>query len=126
MSDESLLSYSSSSLADENSAISASCWKALSNCFGDTTLRVLGSIGSNASKTLRLSDVAETIFRLLRNRAKDYLTNSRDVDAGRIITRNGGYRNEVGAELYVVPSGGAQPPSCPTIPRCKKPKPTKQ
>jgi hypothetical protein len=58
------------------------------------------------------------------SRAKDYLTNSRGFDAGRIITRNGGYRNEVGAELYVVPLGGAEPSSRPTIPRCK-PKPKK-
>jgi hypothetical protein len=60
------------------------------------------------------------------NRAKDYLTNSRGLDAGRIITRNGGYRDEVGAELYVVPSGGAEPPSRPTIPQCKKPPPRKK
>jgi len=58
------------------------------------------------------------------NRAKDYLTNSRGFDPGRIITRNGGYRNKVGAALYVVPLGGAEPSSRPTIPRCK-PKPKK-
>ncbi len=67
--------------------------------------------------------VREAIARA--NRAKDYLTHSRSVDAGRIITRNGGYRDEVGAELYIVPAGGAEPPLRPTIPQCKKPKPTK-
>lgn len=66
-----------------------------------------------------ICQVGEALARA--KRAKDYLNISRGIDAERIITRNGGYRHDVGAELYVVPLGAGDPPSHPTIARCKKP-----
>jgi hypothetical protein len=57
-------------------------------------------------------------------RAADYLISTRGIDAERIIKRDGGYREEVGAELYVVPLGVSEPPASPTISRCTEPAPT--
>jgi len=46
----------------------------------------------------------------LISRAKDYLTNQRGIDAGRLSVINGGYRDTDYFELWVVPQG-AQPPT---------------
>lgn len=43
------------------------------------------------------------------NRAKDYLVNTRGIDAGRIDTVDGGCRAELHVELWLVPSGAAAP-----------------
>jgi hypothetical protein len=64
-------------------------------------------------------------------RAKDYLVNTRGIDAGRIMTVDGGCRADVAVELWVVPTG-ATPPSANTAgavdpcPECKKPRPTRR
>ena len=64
-------------------------------------------------------------------RAKDYLVNTRGIDAGRIMTVDGGCRADVAVELWVVPTG-ATPPSANTTgavdpcPECKKPRPTRR
>ncbi len=42
--------------------------------------------------------------------ARDYLVNTRGIDASRIITLDGGYRENVALELWIVPPG-AMPPS---------------
>lgn len=58
-------------------------------------------------------------------RAKDYLVNTRGIDAGRIVTVDGGCRADVAVELWVVPTG-ATPPAASTdnavspCPECKK------
>ena len=57
-------------------------------------------------------------------RAKDYLVNTRGIDAGRIVTVDGGCRADVAVELWVVPTG-ATPPAASTdnavspCPECK-------
>jgi hypothetical protein len=43
------------------------------------------------------------------NRAKDYLVNTRGIDAGRITVVDGGCRSELHVELWIVPSGAAAP-----------------
>jgi len=58
-------------------------------------------------------------------RAKEYLVNTRGIDAGRIVTVDGGCRADVAVELWVVPTG-ATPPAASTdnavspCPECKK------
>ena len=59
------------------------------------------------------------------DRAKDYLVNTRGIDAGRIVTMDGGCRADLSVELWIVPSG-ATPPAASTdniispCPECKK------
>jgi PKD domain len=43
------------------------------------------------------------------NRAKDYLVNTRGIDAGRVIVIDGGCRAELWVELYVCPPGAPAP-----------------
>jgi hypothetical protein len=43
------------------------------------------------------------------DRAKDYLVNTRGIEAGRITTVDGGCRSELKVELWIVPSGAAAP-----------------
>jgi hypothetical protein len=49
------------------------------------------------------------------DRAKDYLVNSRGIDAGRLVTIDGGYREEPTTELWLVPSGATPPTASPTV-----------
>ena len=48
-------------------------------------------------------------------RAKDYLVKQRGVDQSRIVTVNGGYREEDCVELWVVPQGARPPQPTPTV-----------
>ncbi len=48
-------------------------------------------------------------------RAKNYLVNERGIDAGRIVTMDGGYREKLTVELYLVPPGATPPASAPTV-----------
>jgi hypothetical protein len=65
------------------------------------------------------------------NRAKDYLVNTRGVDASRLMTVDGGCRSDLAVELWVVPTG-ATPPAASTdniispCPECKKPAPRRR
>lgn len=43
------------------------------------------------------------------DRAKNYLVNTRGIDAGRIVTIDGGCRSELTVELWVVPTGASKP-----------------
>lgn len=54
-------------------------------------------------------------------RAAKYLQYSRRIGAERITTINGGYREVVGAELWIVPLGANEPPASPKLSRCSKP-----
>jgi len=60
------------------------------------------------------------------NRAKDYLVNTRGIDAGRLVVVDGGCMPELKVELWIVPSG-ATPPAADAAgtvspcPDCKKP-----
>ena len=64
-------------------------------------------------------------------RAKEYLVNTRGIDAGRIVTVDGGCRADVAVELWVVPTG-ATPPAASTdntispCPECKKATPRRR
>ena len=48
-------------------------------------------------------------------RARDYLVQKRQVDQSRIVTVNGGYREEDCVELWVVPRGAEPPKPTPTV-----------
>jgi PKD domain-containing protein len=47
------------------------------------------------------------------DRAKDYLVNTRQIDAGRLVTIDGGCRSDLTVELWIVPTG-ATPPAAST------------
>ncbi|HYE13056.1 MAG TPA: hypothetical protein VD968_01290 [Pyrinomonadaceae bacterium] len=49
------------------------------------------------------------------DRAKDYLVNTRGIDAGRIVTVDGGFREDLTVELWLVPSGAEPPTASPTV-----------
>lgn len=60
------------------------------------------------------------------NRAKDYLVNTRGIDAGRIDTVDGGCRSELHVELWLVPSGATAPAAdmsgaVSPCPECRRP-----
>jgi hypothetical protein len=64
-------------------------------------------------------------------RAKDYLVNTRGIDAGRLVTVDGGCRSDLAVELWIVPTG-ATPPAASTdniispCPECKKAAPRRR
>lgn len=49
------------------------------------------------------------------DRARDYLVNTRGVDPSRITTVDGGFREELEVELWIVPTGAPQPTASPTV-----------
>ncbi|MFL6207642.1 MAG: hypothetical protein ACJ74W_02260 [Pyrinomonadaceae bacterium] len=49
------------------------------------------------------------------DRAKDYLVSSRGIDAGRLVTVDGGYKEEATTELWIVPAGATPPTASPTV-----------
>jgi hypothetical protein len=49
------------------------------------------------------------------DRAKDYLVNTRGISGDRIVTVDGGYKEELTVELWVVPSGANPPTGSPTV-----------
>ncbi|MBV9928746.1 MAG: hypothetical protein JOZ96_27270, partial [Acidobacteria bacterium] len=49
------------------------------------------------------------------DRAKNYLVNTRGITADRVVTVDGGYREELTVELWVVPSGATPPSASPTV-----------
>jgi hypothetical protein len=51
----------------------------------------------------------------LMSRAREYLITRRGIDASRIVTVNGGFREEDSVELWVVPSGASAPRATPTV-----------
>jgi hypothetical protein len=51
----------------------------------------------------------------LLTRARDYLIKQRGVDQSRIVTVNGGFREEDCVELWLVPSGAQPPQPTPTV-----------
>jgi len=59
------------------------------------------------------------------DRAKDYLVNTRGIDAGRLVTVDGGCMPELKVELWVVPTGATAPTASTDnavspCPACKK------
>ncbi len=49
------------------------------------------------------------------DRAKNYLVNTRGLDAGRIVTVDGGFREDLAVELWLVPQGATPPTASPTL-----------
>ncbi|HEX3560994.1 MAG TPA: hypothetical protein VHU19_17465, partial [Pyrinomonadaceae bacterium] len=49
------------------------------------------------------------------DRAKNYLVTTRGIDASRVVTVDGGYREDLTVELWVVPSGATPPAASPTV-----------
>ena len=49
------------------------------------------------------------------DRARNYLVNERQIEATRITTVDGGFREELTVELYIVPAGATQPAATPTV-----------
>jgi hypothetical protein len=49
------------------------------------------------------------------DRAKDYLVTTRGIDASRVVTVDGGFREDLTVELWIVPSGATPPPASPTV-----------
>jgi hypothetical protein len=49
------------------------------------------------------------------DRAKDYLVTTRGLDASRVVTVDGGFREDLTVELWVVPSGATPPAASPTV-----------
>ncbi|MGI8996064.1 MAG: hypothetical protein ACR2GW_05280, partial [Pyrinomonadaceae bacterium] len=47
--------------------------------------------------------------------AQNYLVNTRGIDAGRLVTVDGGFKEEATTELWVVPSGAPPPTASPTV-----------
>ena len=60
------------------------------------------------------------------DRSKGYLTSRRGIDAGRVVTVDGGFREQPEVELWIAPTGATPPAASPTVnPRDVKPaKPT--
>jgi hypothetical protein len=60
------------------------------------------------------------------DRAKDYLVNTRGIEAGRITTIDGGCRPDLNVQLWIVPQGATPPAADPAgvispCPECKRP-----
>jgi hypothetical protein len=49
------------------------------------------------------------------DRAKDYVVNTRGIEAGRIVTVDGGHREDLTVELWIVPTGATPPTATPTV-----------
>lgn len=49
------------------------------------------------------------------DRAKNYLVNTRGIEAGRLVTVDGGYKEELTVELWIVPTGANPPTASPTV-----------
>lgn len=56
--------------------------------------------------------------------ARDYLVNARGMDSSTLVTIDGGYKEVVTTELWIVPPGAVAPKASPTVDRSEvKPKP---
>ena len=51
----------------------------------------------------------------LMKRARDYIIEQRGIDAARVVTINGGFREDDSVELWIVPSGATPPQATPTV-----------
>lgn len=49
------------------------------------------------------------------DRAKDYISKTRDIEASRVVTVDGGFRESLTVRLIVVPSGATPPAPSPTV-----------
>jgi hypothetical protein len=65
------------------------------------------------------------------DRAKDYLVNTRGIDAGRLVTIDGGCRADLTVELWIVPRGATAPAASTDnvispCPECRRPAPRRR
>ena len=49
------------------------------------------------------------------DRARDYLVTTRGIDASRVVTVDGGFREDLTVELWIVPTGAEPPTASPTV-----------
>jgi hypothetical protein len=63
-----------------------------------------------------------TYLRARSNLIRSYLVNTRRVDASRVSVSEGGRREAVAFELWLVPQGAARPALRPTLPPCPAPR----
>lgn len=61
----------------------------------------------------------------LMDRSKDYLVNTRGIEETRIVTLDGGYREALTSELWIVPQGSTPPQAHPTLDPSEIKAPTK-
>lgn len=47
--------------------------------------------------------------------ARDYLVNNRQIEAGRLVTIDGGFKEEATTELWIVPTGAQAPTASPSV-----------
>lgn len=47
--------------------------------------------------------------------ARDYLVNNRQIEAGRLVTIDGGFKEEATTELWIVPTGASPPTASPSV-----------
>lgn len=47
--------------------------------------------------------------------ARDYLVNNRQIEAGRLVTLDGGFKEEATTELWIVPTGATPPTASPSV-----------
>jgi len=76
-----------------------------------------GYIIAYGGRASRAGGAQKTAARLAAARLKDYLVKKRALDAGRIVTVDGGYRDRPAFELWLVPTGAQLPAPTPTIKR---------
>jgi len=78
----------------------------LKNCAPDSMVYIIAYAGQRAR-----TGEAQTRAR----EARDYLTKKRGIDAGRIITIDGGYRDPAGVDLFIVARDQPKPLSSPNV-----------
>jgi hypothetical protein len=71
---------------------------------------VVGYVFGYGGRRARRGEAARRI-----ERAKNYLTAARAIPAGRVVTIDGGYREELTVELWVSPKGVSPPQTVPTV-----------
>ncbi len=81
--------------------------------FAVTLLRPTNLKGYIVVYAGRTACLGEASFRA--NRAKKYLITKRGLDPSRVVTIDGGYREEVSVELYAIPQDANPPDVVPTI-----------
>ena len=69
-----------------------------------------GYIIAYAGRRARINEA-----KALADRAKDYLGRERKINPDRLVTIDGGYREEWSVELYLVPAGAPVPTAKPTV-----------
>lgn len=98
---------------DEYGALSFEDEKARLDNFAIQIQNQSGTVGFIIAYAGRRARVGEAHARA--NRAKEYLERRRNIDVGRVVAIDGGYREDSSVELFVGPTEAAKPDPTPTI-----------